>query len=151
MGLLLCTKVAMDVMSKQSGVTGHVRILPMTRAHPHGSASRAWCIAPPEGSGLEVAVRLAVGWQRLGWRSGWRLGWSYRIDASIITARMQIFQTVGSGVKGGGTPGYVAYGATKRGLPRMRRGVRIGKLHAAAPFSLDPRSTRARPIVDRDG
>eukprot|EP00966_Prymnesium_polylepis_P244635 5658433-Prymnesium_polylepis.3 len=32
-----------------------------------------------------------------------------------------IFQTVGSGVKGGGsrTPGYVAYGATKRGLPQM--------------------------------
>jgi len=30
-----------------------------------------------------------------------------------------IFNTVGSGVKGGGTPGYVAYGATKRGLPQM--------------------------------
>jgi len=52
-GLLLCTKVAMDIMSQQGGVTGH------------------------------------------------------------------IFQTVGSGVKGGGTPGYVAYGATKRGLPQM--------------------------------
>lgn len=30
-----------------------------------------------------------------------------------------IFNTVGSGVKGGGTPGYVAYGATKRGFPQM--------------------------------
>jgi len=30
-----------------------------------------------------------------------------------------IFNTVGSGVKGGGTPGYAAYGATKRGLPQM--------------------------------
>lgn len=30
-----------------------------------------------------------------------------------------IFNTVGSGVKGGGTPGYATYGATKRGLPQM--------------------------------
>lgn len=30
-----------------------------------------------------------------------------------------IFNTVGSGVRGGGTPGYVVYGATKRGLPQM--------------------------------
>ena len=30
-----------------------------------------------------------------------------------------VFNTVGSGVKGGGTPGYVTYGATKRGLPQM--------------------------------
>mmetsp|Transcript_1229 Transcript_1229/g.2844 ORF Transcript_1229/g.2844 Transcript_1229/m.2844 type:complete len:343 (-) Transcript_1229:365-1393(-) len=30
-----------------------------------------------------------------------------------------IFNTVGSGVKGGGTPGYACYGATKRGLPQM--------------------------------
>mmetsp|Transcript_23642 Transcript_23642/g.54528 ORF Transcript_23642/g.54528 Transcript_23642/m.54528 type:complete len:336 (+) Transcript_23642:58-1065(+) len=30
-----------------------------------------------------------------------------------------VFNTVGSGVKGGGTPGYVVYGATKRGLPQM--------------------------------
>jgi len=52
-GLLLCTKVALDVMQAQDGVTSH------------------------------------------------------------------IFNTVGSGVKGGGTPGYVAYGATKRGLPQM--------------------------------
>jgi len=52
-GLLICTKVAMDLMAEQKGVTGH------------------------------------------------------------------IFQTVGSGVKGGGTPGYVAYGATKRGLPQL--------------------------------
>jgi len=33
--------------------------------------------------------------------------------------KSHIFNTVGSGVKGGGTPGYVAYGATKRGLPQM--------------------------------
>jgi chlorophyll(ide) b reductase len=30
-----------------------------------------------------------------------------------------IFNTVGSGVRGGGTPGYTCYGATKRGLPQM--------------------------------
>jgi len=53
-GLLLCTKVAMDILSEQTGVTGH------------------------------------------------------------------IWETVGSGVKGGGTPGYAAYGATKRGLPQLK-------------------------------
>jgi len=53
MGTLLCTKVAMDIMGEQAGVTGH------------------------------------------------------------------IFNTVGSGVKGGGTPGYACYGATKRGLPQL--------------------------------
>lgn len=53
MGILLCTKVAMDIMAEQAGVTGH------------------------------------------------------------------IFNTVGSGVKGGGTPGYACYGATKRGLPQL--------------------------------
>ena len=52
-GVLLCTKVALEVMQAQAGVTSH------------------------------------------------------------------IFNTVGSGVKGGGTPGYVAYGATKRGLPQL--------------------------------
>ena len=30
-----------------------------------------------------------------------------------------VFNTVGSGVKGGGTPGYATYGATKRGLPQL--------------------------------
>ena len=30
-----------------------------------------------------------------------------------------IFNTVGSGVKGGGTPGYASYGATKRGIPQL--------------------------------
>jgi chlorophyll(ide) b reductase len=30
-----------------------------------------------------------------------------------------IFNTVGSGVKGGGTPGYACYGATKRGIPQF--------------------------------
>ena len=53
MGILLCTKVAMDIMANQAGMTGH------------------------------------------------------------------IFNTVGSGVKGGGTPGYACYGATKRGLPQL--------------------------------
>jgi len=52
-GVLLCTKVALELMQAQQGVTSH------------------------------------------------------------------IFNTVGSGVKGGGTPGYAAYGATKRGLPQM--------------------------------
>ena len=52
-GVLLCTKVAMDLMQQQKGVTSH------------------------------------------------------------------IFNTVGSGVKGGGTPGYATYGATKRGLPQL--------------------------------
>ena len=52
-GVLICTKVAMELMLEQSGVTGHV------------------------------------------------------------------FNTVGSGVRGGGTPGYVTYGAAKRGLPQM--------------------------------
>ena len=52
-GVLLCTKVAMDILQAQNGVTSH------------------------------------------------------------------IFNTVGSGVKGGGTPGYAAYGATKRGLPQL--------------------------------
>lgn len=53
LGILLSTKVAMDIMADQAGVTGH------------------------------------------------------------------IFNTVGSGVKGGGTPGYACYGATKRGLPQL--------------------------------
>jgi len=53
LGVLLCSKVAMDIMGEQAGVTGH------------------------------------------------------------------IFNTVGSGVKGGGTPGYACYGATKRGLPQL--------------------------------
>jgi len=53
MGTLLCTKVAMELMGEQTGITGH------------------------------------------------------------------IFNTVGSGVKGGGTPGYACYGATKRGLPQL--------------------------------
>eukprot|EP00527_Entomoneis_sp_CCMP2396_P006924 CAMPEP_0198154516 /NCGR_PEP_ID=MMETSP1443-20131203/68638_1 /TAXON_ID=186043 /ORGANISM="Entomoneis sp., Strain CCMP2396" /LENGTH=298 /DNA_ID=CAMNT_0043821195 /DNA_START=188 /DNA_END=1084 /DNA_ORIENTATION=+ len=53
LGILFCTKVAMDILGEQKGVTGH------------------------------------------------------------------IFNTVGSGVKGGGTPGYACYGATKRGLPQL--------------------------------
>jgi len=53
LGILLSTKIAMDIMADQAGFTGH------------------------------------------------------------------IFNTVGSGVKGGGTPGYACYGATKRGLPQL--------------------------------
>ena len=53
LGILFCTKVAMEIMGEQAGETGH------------------------------------------------------------------IFNTVGSGVKGGGTPGYACYGATKRGLPQL--------------------------------
>jgi len=53
LGIFFCTKVAMDIMGEQEGMTGH------------------------------------------------------------------IFNTVGSGVKGGGTPGYATYGATKRGLPQL--------------------------------
>jgi len=53
LGILLCTKTAMEIMANQEGLTGH------------------------------------------------------------------IFNTVGSGVKGGGTPGYACYGATKRGLPQL--------------------------------
>lgn len=52
-GILLCTRIAMEMMEQQKGVTSHV------------------------------------------------------------------FNTLGSGVKGGATPGYAAYGATKRGLPQM--------------------------------
>lgn len=52
-GIILCTKVALDILGSQAGVTGH------------------------------------------------------------------IFNTVGSGVKGGGTPGYACYGATKRGIPQF--------------------------------
>ena len=65
-GLLLCTKVALDIMQSQAGVTSH------------------------------------------------------------------IFNTVGSGVKGGGTPGYVAYGATKRGLPQMTDSL-VKELTAGVP------------------
>ena len=71
-GILLCTKVAMDIMQAQDGVTSHV------------------------------------------------------------------FQTVGSGVKGGGTPGYVAYGATKRGLPQMVDSI-VAELTKGVPgFEVDP-------------
>merc|ERR1719359_2199510 len=35
--------------------------------------------------------------------------------------KSHVFQTVGSGVKGGATPGYAAYGACKRGLPQLTK------------------------------
>lgn len=37
----------------------------------------------------------------------------------VAGVESHIFNTVGSGVKGGGTPGYACYGATKRGLPQL--------------------------------
>merc|ERR1719321_183413 len=71
-GVLLCTKVALDVLQKQAGVESH------------------------------------------------------------------IFNTVGSGVKGGGTPGYVTYGATKRGLPQMTDSL-VKELTAGVPgFPVEP-------------
>jgi chlorophyll(ide) b reductase len=71
-GILLCTKVALDIMQKQKGVESH------------------------------------------------------------------IFNTVGSGVKGGGTPGYVAYGATKRGLPQMTDSL-VKELTTGVPgFDVEP-------------
>jgi len=71
-GVLLCTKVALELMQKQKGVESHV------------------------------------------------------------------FNTVGSGVKGGGTPGYVAYGATKRGLPQMTDSL-VKELTTGVPgFEVDP-------------
>jgi len=42
-----------------------------------------------------------------------------KLMQSQLGVTSHIFNTVGSGVKGGGTPGYVCYGATKRGLPQM--------------------------------
>jgi chlorophyll(ide) b reductase len=39
------------------------------------------------------------------------------LEQSGVTGH--VFNTVGSGVRGGGTPGYVTYGAAKRGLPQM--------------------------------
>ena len=71
-GVLLCTKVALDIMQEQKGVTSH------------------------------------------------------------------IFNTVGSGVKGGGTPGYAAYGATKRGLPQMTDSL-VAELTKGVPgFDVEP-------------
>ena len=61
LGLLFCTKVAMEILSAQPGVTSH------------------------------------------------------------------IFETVGSGVKGGGTPGYACYGATKRGLPQLVDSLKVSE------------------------
>jgi len=43
-----------------------------------------------------------------------------------------IFNTVGSGVKGGGTPGYATYGATKRGLPQLTDSL-VKELTAGVP------------------
>jgi len=71
-GVLLCTKVALDILQAQKGVTSH------------------------------------------------------------------IFNTVGSGVKGGGTPGYATYGATKRGLPQMTQSL-VAELTKGVPgFDVDP-------------
>jgi len=44
-------------------------------------------------------------------------GYVHHLRKAGVTGH--IFNTVGSGVKGGGTPGYACYGATKRGLPQL--------------------------------
>ena len=52
--------------------------------------------------------------------------------------KSHIFNTVGSGVKGGGTPGYAAYGATKRGLPQMTDSL-VAELTKGVPgFEVEP-------------
>ena len=85
-GILLCTKVAMEIMQNQDGVTSHVSNRRLTHQQPqHLSFS-----AP-----------------------------TLTVFCYLLSRLAQIFQTVGSGVKGGGTPGYAAYGATKRGLPQL--------------------------------
>ena len=53
-----------------------------------------------------------------------------------------IFNTVGSGVKGGGTPGYAVYGATKRGLPQLTESL-VKELTDGVP---GPGNEVARPL-----
>mmetsp|Transcript_8235 Transcript_8235/g.14992 ORF Transcript_8235/g.14992 Transcript_8235/m.14992 type:complete len:328 (+) Transcript_8235:3-986(+) len=47
-----------------------------------------------------------------------------KIMSSQPSVTGHIYNTVGSGVKGGGTPGYACYGATKRGLPQLTDSLR---------------------------
>jgi chlorophyll(ide) b reductase len=62
-------------------------------------------------------VELVVKVNLLGVLFGTKVAMDIMKDQSDFTG--EIFNTVGSGVKGGGTPGYATYGATKRGLPQL--------------------------------
>jgi len=62
-------------------------------------------------------VELVVKVNLMGILIGTKVAMEIMKDQSGFTG--EIFNTVGSGVKGGGTPGYACYGATKRGLPQL--------------------------------
>jgi len=62
-------------------------------------------------------VELVVKVNLLGVLLGTKVAMDVMKDQQGFTG--EIFNTVGSGVKGGGTPGYACYGATKRGLPQL--------------------------------
>lgn len=62
-------------------------------------------------------VELVVKVNLLGVLYGTKVAMDIMGQQAGVTGR--IFNTVGSGVKGGGTPGYACYGATKRGLPQL--------------------------------
>merc|ERR1711957_253781 len=57
----------------------------------------------------------------------------------------EIFNTVGSGVKGGGTPGYACYGATKRGLPQLTASL-VKELDEGVQ-GYEKKTTVGRPMV----
>jgi len=56
-----------------------------------------------------------------------------------------IFNTVGPGVKGGGTPGYACYGATKRGLPQLTASL-VKELDEGVQ-GYEKKTTVGRPMV----
>lgn len=62
-------------------------------------------------------VELVVKVNLLGVLYGTKVAMSIMEKQAGVTGH--IYNTVGSGVKGGGTPGYACYGATKRGLPQL--------------------------------
>jgi len=62
-------------------------------------------------------VEMVVKVNLLGVLLGTKIAMDIMKDQQGVTG--EIFNTVGSGVKGGGTPGYACYGATKRGLPQL--------------------------------
>ena len=64
-------------------------------------------------SQVELVVRVNL----LGILYGTKVAMEIMGEQAGVTGH--IFNTVGSGVKGGGTPGYACYGATKRGLPQL--------------------------------
>ncbi|KAJ1461365.1 hypothetical protein M885DRAFT_507306 [Pelagophyceae sp. CCMP2097] len=80
-GVLICTKVAMELMMSQQGVEGH------------------------------------------------------------------IYNTVGSGVRGGGTPGYATYGVGKRGLPQFTDSL-VAELEGKTQgYSWPPKDTKGKVLV----